>query len=43
MLGIFKNLFAAGDDTKLKETIDEGAVLVDVRTTGEFAGGNVTG
>lgn len=43
MLSIFKNLFAAGDNTKLKETINNGALLIDVRTPGEFASGNIKG
>ena len=43
MLGIFKNLFAAGDETKLKEKIESGAVLIDVRSPGEFASGHING
>lgn len=43
MLGIFKNLFAAGDNTKLKEIIEAGAVLIDVRSPGEFASGHIKG
>lgn len=36
-------LFGGGDSTDLKPLIEEGAFLVDVRTPGEFAGGNVKG
>ncbi len=43
MLSLFKKLFAAGDDTKLREIITAGAVLIDVRSTGEFASGNIKG
>ena len=43
MISIFKNLFAAGDNTKLKETLQAGAILIDVRTPGEFASGNIKG
>jgi phage shock protein E len=43
MIGIFKKLFAKGDDTKLRETIIAGAVLIDVRSAAEFASGNITG
>jgi phage shock protein E len=43
MISIFKKLFAKGDDTKLKETIATGAVLIDLRSAGEFASGNIKG
>lgn len=43
MLGIFKKIFGASDDTQLKETIAAGAILLDVRSTGEFASGNIKG
>jgi rhodanese-related sulfurtransferase len=36
-------LFGGGDTADLKQLIDEGAFLVDVRTPGEFAGGHVKG
>lgn len=43
MISIFKKLFAPGDDAKLKETLTAGAILIDVRTKGEFATGNIKG
>ena len=36
-------LFGGGHTTDLKQLIDEGAFLVDVRTPGEYAGGHVKG
>lgn len=42
MLGLLKNLFG-GSSEKLSEVIKNGAVLVDVRSQGEFASGNVKG
>ncbi len=43
MLAIFKKLFASEDSSKLKETITAGALLLDVRSPGEFASGNIKG
>ena len=43
MLGLLKKLFAPGDNTKLKEALAAGAVLIDVRSPGEFASGHVKG
>lgn len=43
MLGILKRLFAVQDNTKLKKIIDSGALLIDVRSAGEFATGNIKG
>lgn len=42
MLGLLKNLFG-GNSEKLSEVIKNGAILVDVRSQGEFASGNVKG
>lgn len=42
MFGFFKNLFG-GSSEKLSEAIKNGAVLIDVRSQGEFASGNVKG
>ena len=37
-------LFGGGaDDVKVKEMLTDGAVIVDVRTPGEFQGGHVVG
>jgi phage shock protein E len=43
MLRMFKSLFAAKGNSKLKELIEQGAMLVDVRSAAEFAAGNVKG
>lgn len=40
---IFKQLFGGSVPVNLKEVIDEGAFLVDVRSPGEFAQGHVKG
>ncbi len=42
-MGIFTNLFGGGATADLKNIIDEGAFLVDVRSPGEFAEGHVKG
>jgi len=43
MFGIFKNIFGQPDNQALKEAINNGAFLVDVRTPAEFAQGSVPG
>ncbi|MBP7273520.1 MAG: rhodanese-like domain-containing protein [Saprospiraceae bacterium] len=43
MFGIFKNLFAQTDNAELKEAVQNGAFLVDVRTPNEFSGGSAKG
>lgn len=40
---IFKSLFGDSDNIDLKEIIQHGAYLVDVRTPAEFAKGHVKG
>ncbi|MFN3300035.1 MAG: rhodanese-like domain-containing protein [Sediminibacterium sp.] len=42
-MSIFSQLFGGGASVDLKSIIAEGAFLVDVRTPGEFADGNVKG
>lgn len=42
-MNIFKQLFGGSEPVDLKQIIDEGAFLVDVRTPGEFAQGHVKG
>ncbi|MBK7231596.1 MAG: rhodanese-like domain-containing protein [Saprospiraceae bacterium] len=43
-MGFFSSLFGMGNDSvNLAELIKKGAFLVDVRTSGEFAGGSVKG
>ena len=41
MLSFIKNLF--GPSIDLAEKIKEGAIILDVRSAGEYAGGNVKG
>lgn len=40
-MGFFDTLFSKGPD--IKEAISSGGQIVDVRTPGEFSGGNVKG
>jgi len=40
---MFRTLFGMGPKVDLKEIKAKGAVILDVRTTGEFAGGHVKG
>jgi phage shock protein E len=43
-MSLFQQLFGSGQPpADLKNSIDKGAFLVDVRTPGEFAGGSVPG
>jgi phage shock protein E len=42
-MNLFQKLFGSAPAVDLKAIIDEGAFLVDVRTPGEFASGNVKG
>ena len=42
-MNIFQSLFGGGQTVGLKNVINEGAFLVDVRTPGEFAEGHVKG
>lgn len=43
MLEIFKRLFVKPNDSHLREAINNGAFLVDVRTPAEYAFGSVKG
>ncbi|MCB0515029.1 MAG: rhodanese-like domain-containing protein [Chitinophagales bacterium] len=43
VLGIYKNLSAQTDNTALRNAVEKGAFLVDVRTPAEFADGSVEG
>jgi len=40
-MGIFNNVFGGNSNEKLATLVKEGAFLVDVRSSGEFAEGNV--
>ena len=42
-MNIFKQLFGGSEPVDLKSIIEEGALLTDVRTPGEFAQGHVKG
>lgn len=42
-MGFFSALFGAKDNTAVIEAIKDGAFLVDVRSSGEFASGSVKG
>ena len=42
-MGFFSSLFGGGPKVDVKGIIENGAVIVDVRTPGEFAGGHVKG
>lgn len=41
MIGILKGLFGSGSKVNYKQLMDEGAIIVDVRTTGEYASGHI--
>lgn len=43
MIQLIKNIFGIGPKVNLGELIDNGAVIVDVRTKGEYASGHVKG
>lgn len=42
-MSLFQNLFGGGQTADLKNIIDQGAFLVDVREPGEFSGGSAKG
>ncbi|SFA80987.1 rhodanese-like domain-containing protein [Algoriphagus aquimarinus] len=42
-MGFLSAIFGSKDNTQLKEAIEGGAFLVDVRSSGEFASGSVKG
>ena len=43
MLGIFKKLFGGGSTVDYKALLSLGALIVDVRTPGEFRNGHIKG
>lgn len=43
MLGVLKKLFGGGPKVDIAQLIADGAVIVDVRTPGEYAGGHIKG
>ena len=42
-MGLFQNLFGGGQTANLKNIIEQGAFLVDVREPGEFSEGSAKG
>ena len=42
-MGFFSNLFGGGNKVDIKSIIENGAVVIDVRSSGEFANGHVKG
>ncbi|REG87066.1 rhodanese-like domain-containing protein [Algoriphagus antarcticus] len=42
-MGFLSAIFGSKDNSQLKEVIEDGAFLVDVRSSGEFASGSVKG
>jgi len=43
MLNTIKNILGLGSKINMKELIENGAVILDVRSKGEYAGGHVKG
>ncbi len=43
MLGFIKKLFGIGPSANYAQLVKEGAQIIDVRTTGEFASGHIKG
>ncbi|MDZ4668905.1 MAG: rhodanese-like domain-containing protein [bacterium] len=43
MLGLIKKLFSSKGNEELEEKLAAGAVIIDVRSEGEFGGGHVKG
>ncbi len=43
MINVLKNLFTAGPAVNFEELVKDGAIIVDVRTAGEFNSGHIKG
>lgn len=43
MLDTLKNIFGFGEATDFNQLIKEGAMIIDVRTPGEYSGGHIRG
>ena len=43
MMNFFKSIFSGPDTAMLQQVIADGAIVVDVRSAGEFAGGHSKG
>lgn len=42
-MGLLQNLFGQGPKTDYKELMRQGAIILDVRSKGEYASGNIPG
>lgn len=42
-MGFLQSIFSATEKTDYKKMVSEGAVVVDVRSAGEFASGHIPG
>ena len=43
MIELLKNIFNPGPKADLKELVNQGAIILDVRTKSEFNGGHIAG
>lgn len=43
MINILKNLFGLGPKVNYADLVKQGAIIVDVRSKGEYAGGHIKG
>ncbi|SOD98379.1 rhodanese-like domain-containing protein [Spirosoma fluviale] len=43
MLSLFKSIFGSSDSSNIKEILSQGAILIDVRSSNEFASGHANG
>ena len=43
MLNMFKNIFSSGPEADYAKMVKEGAIIIDVRTKGEFNSGHIKG
>ena len=42
-MGFFNNLFATKNITNFKDLVNQGALIIDVRTSSEYDSGHITG
>ena len=43
MINLLKNLFGLGTPTDFAKLVAEGAIVIDVRSSGEYSGGHIKG
>ncbi len=43
MLNMFKNMFSSAPEVNYAELVKNGAIIIDVRTAGEFKSGHIKG